>query len=207
MVTASAETVTLSAVPITFSVTAPEVPPPVIPAPATTLVMSPTSGVVQAIVPLPSEADSTWLADGTAAGIVSVYEVDTAVGALTPTKSVPVPVSSNLILLKEMSDILTSVPVVLKIRSITSITLAFSVVPQVSVDPPTVGLVIPKLVVGLAIVYPSTLALMRSEDPPCNSRCPCSRRPPSAFSSRADHRGNRSSFFKYGSASTNAPNK
>ena len=60
MVTASADTVIVPLVPMTFRVgIGPLKLVPVKPAPATMAVISPTSGVVQARVPLPSAADST----------------------------------------------------------------------------------------------------------------------------------------------------
>ena len=75
-----------------------------------------------------------------------------------------------------MSDIVTSVPPIANTASTTSTTFSLIMVPQVSVDPPTVGLVIPKLVVGLAMFYPRVRDRIEMEEPLWSSLSPCRRR-------------------------------
>ena len=77
--------VILSAVPIAFTVTAPEVPPPVKPEPAVIPVRSPVSGVNHYNVPLPSDVLNACPLVPTAAGNVAVQEVDTVPGACNAT--------------------------------------------------------------------------------------------------------------------------
>ena len=86
--------VILSAVPIAFTVTVPDVPPPVKPVPAVTPEISPVSGVNHSNVPLPSEVHNACPLVPTAAGNVAVQEVDTVPGACSATYCPPV-VSCN----------------------------------------------------------------------------------------------------------------
>ena len=79
---ASADTLTRSAVPIALRVTAPDVPPPVSPAPATPREISPTSaGVYHSNPPEPSAARNACPDAPTAAGMVKVYDEEIVDGA------------------------------------------------------------------------------------------------------------------------------
>ena len=77
--------VILSAVPTASTVTSPEVPPPVKPAPAVIPVRSPVSGVYHSKVPLPSDVLHAWPLEPTAPGNVAVHDVDTVPGACNAT--------------------------------------------------------------------------------------------------------------------------